>query len=252
VGKRPRQPKIPVTSRSRVNGDSRLVQPAPGFRVAICVPVSDQCSSYFAYDLARMMGFVAATSTAIVNQMVLFFHHGTLIAPQRRQLVQWSREVDVTHILWLDSDMRFPKDLLIQLLARKKDIIAAAYPSRRIPIKPTAFERYSEDGRKRDPHYVPEYSTDIVPVRAAGMGVMLTRLDVFDKIAEPWFTVEWDERHKGYEGEDVSFCRRAVEAGYEILIDHEMSNEIAHIGSLEYTMDSARAVREEQEEHAHS
>lgn len=249
MGKRSRQPKIPVTARAGLSlaTNGKAEPPAPGFSVAVCVPCSDQCSSYFAYDLARLMGFTAATAQQIVPKLVLFFNHGTLIAPQRRQLVQWAREVDVSHILWLDSDMRFPKDLLINLLARNKDIIAAAYPSRRLPIKPTAFEAYSEDGRKRDPHYVPEHSTDIVPVRAAGMGVMLTRLAVFDAIPEPWFTIEWDEKHQGYEGEDVSFCRRATEAGYQILIDHEMSNEVAHTGTQEYTMDSARAVRELQE-----
>ena len=218
----------------------------PGFRVAICVPCGDQCSSHFAYDLARLMGFTAATATLIVPQMVLFFNHGTLIAPQRRQLVQWAREVDVTHMLWLDSDMRFPKDVLINLLSRNKDIIAAAYPSRRLPIiRPTAFDDYSDDGRKRNPHYVPEGSKEVMPVRAAGMGVMLTKLPVFDQIPEPWFTLEWDDRYQGYEGEDVSFCRRAHEAGYQVFIDHETSNEVAHMGTMEFTMDSARAVREE-------
>ena len=221
--------------------------PPPTFRVAICVPCGDQCSSYFAYDLARMMGFTAATATGIISQMVLFFNHGTLIAPQRRTLVNQARTVDVTHILWLDSDMRFPKDLAIQLLARNKPIIGAAYPSRRLPIKPVAFEDYSDDGRDRISHYVPEASTDIVPVRAMGMGAMLTALDVFDTIPEPWFSVEWDEEHQGYEGEDVSFCRRAKEAGYEIFCDHEMSNEVAHHGSVEYSMAGARAIREDEE-----
>ena len=41
--------------------------------------------------------------------------------------------VDATHILWLDSDMRFPADTLGRLLARNRDIVGANYCARRFP-----------------------------------------------------------------------------------------------------------------------
>ena len=63
---------------------------------------------------------------------------GTYLPQQRMTLVKEAFQSGSTHILWIDSDMRFPKDALIRLLDRDLPIVGANYPMRRTPIIPTA------------------------------------------------------------------------------------------------------------------
>jgi hypothetical protein len=50
------------------------------------------------------------------------------------------------------------------------------------------------------------------------------------------------------ETEDVFFCRKAREAGFDIVIDHDLSKQCAHLGDWEFTCamgDIAQAAKQQ-------
>ncbi len=221
MARRARQPTIPHKARQ-----AKLMKQPEIVDVLVGVPCSSECSSFFAYDLARLTAF---SGVSIPNcNLRLLFSQGTLIGPQREDIVRAALGVGATHILWLDSDMRFPKETLQGLLGHKKDIVAANYTKRVPPHVPTAFA----NGTFLFTH---EDSEGLVPVEHVGMGVMLTRTEVFEKVGKPRFPIEYLPEVDSYQGEDVAFMLKAKLVGYKIWVDQDLSKYIHHTGTMEYT-----------------
>jgi hypothetical protein len=195
-------------------------------RVMIAVPSQDTCAVGFAHDLARMTGFMGSTRPDV--QIYLFTSRGTLLPQQRTNLVKNALEIDATHILWLDSDMRFPIDTLSRLLAHNQRIVAANYTTRRPPITPTAAQALNQHV------YTTDASTGLEEVVRCGMGCMLTEVDVFRTMDAPWFALGYIPQLNDFVGEDVFFCQKAKFLGIPTLIDHDLSKTTAHLGEFPY------------------
>jgi hypothetical protein len=193
----------------------------------------------FAYDLARAMSFHTATTD---DRVLLYTSHGTLIASQRMELARQALEEKADYLLWLDSDMRFPRETIGHLMLRDKPIVAANYATRRMPVKPVAMmDNNGEIGRV----YTAPDSEGLQPVDYIGMGVMMVKREVFEKVEAPWFAIPYSTIGNHYIGEDVFFCRKAREAGYEVLVDHDLSHQVKHIGTFEYSHEGAWAMKEQ-------
>jgi hypothetical protein len=207
--------------------------------VAILVPARDTVMTSFAYDLARAMSFHTATTD---DRVMLYTSHGTLIASQRMELARQALEEKADYLLWLDSDMRFPKETIGHLILRDKPIIAANYATRRMPVKPVAM---MDDNGKIGRVYTAPDSEGLQPVDYVGMGVMMTKREVFEKTEAPWFAIPYSTVGNHYIGEDVFFCKKAREAGFEVLVDHDLSHQVKHIGTFEYSHEGAWAMKEQ-------
>jgi hypothetical protein len=217
-------------------------------RVLIAVPCGDQVQSQFAYSLGNLMMHTQGTLVGPgqpVEWLRLMFHQGTLIAPQRRDLAEQALALDATHILWIDSDTKFPADGLNRLLARNKDYVGIVQSGRRAPCVPTAF--VWECPEKPTAVYTFPESTGLQRVDAIGFGFTLCRTEVFKKVAEPWFPMQWGQTTTGvwaFNGEDTGFQMWVRAAGFELYVDHDLSKECAHIGSFPYRLEHALATKE--------
>ena len=207
--------------------------------VSVCVPCRDVVDSGFAFDLARC---VAAHTAATRDRVLLFQNQGTLIVNQRQELAQASLDVGATHILFIDADMRFPKDAIFRLLQRDEAIVAVNYSTRKLPLQPVAFR----DDTTTERVYTEQDDTGLESVAAIGMGLMLIKAEVFHKMPKPWFFVPY--QNGIYTGEDIFFCRTAREFGFEVLLDHDLSKEVRHIGAFEFSNAHACGAREERNE----
>jgi hypothetical protein len=196
------------------------------YRVAICVPSQDLCAVGFAHDLARLAGFMGSTRPDV--QVLLFTSRGTIIPQQRTELVKHALENEATHILWLDSDMRFPKEVLNRLLAHGESIVGANYSTRRPPITPTAAHPNNEH------EYTTPESTGLVEVTRMGMGCMLVDMKVYRDMPAPWFALGFVPSVNDFVGEDVFFCQKAKSLGFPVLVDHDLSKDIVHLGEFPY------------------
>jgi hypothetical protein len=204
--------------------------------VSVCVPCRDVVDSGFAFDLARC---VAAHTAATRDRVLLFQNQGTLIVNQRQDLAQASLDAGATHILFIDADMRFPKDAIFRLLQRDEAIVAANYSTRKLPLQPVAFR----DDTTTERVYTEQDDTGLESVAAIGMGLMLIKAEVFQKMPKPWFFIHY--QNGVYSGEDIWFCRSARETGFKVMLDHDISHQVRHIGGFEFSCAHAAASRGE-------
>ena len=153
---------------------------------------------------------------------------GSVIAANRCDLVDNSLEQDCSHILFVDSDMVFPQDALFRLLSHMKPIVAANYVQKQIPAEPVTMgldmQRCTSIGK-----------TGLEKVRGIGMGLALIETEVFRNIKQPWFNNIFNTADMTYTAEDWCFCQNSLEAGYDIWIDHDLSQVIEHRGVYNYS-----------------
>ena len=153
----------------------------------------------------------------------------SLLLHNRHGLVRIAQERRATHMLWIDDDMSFPPDTLARLLRHEKAVVGANYTTRRFPVVPLANKegRAVQSNGKRG----------LEEVDSVGMGLMLTSMDVFNRIKPPWFMLGWSAKHDEYVGEDVWFCRAVKAAGYKVYVDHDLSVHVKHWGAVEFGHD---------------
>lgn len=183
-------------------------------RLAIAVPALDHVSALFANDLAMLYADTRAALPAVTLAMMV----GTFVHQAREKLLHDVVELwSATHVLWLDADMTFPADAALRLLSHNVDVVAANYVTRAGAHRPTA---------KRDGQCVSSIdATGLEAVDHVGMGVFLMKTAVVANIQRPRF---WYSTMT--ETEDVYFCRQIRGAGYQILIDHDLSKHVGHVG----------------------
>lgn len=158
------------------------------------------------------------------------------IAFNRNTLVLSAQQADATHILFIDSDMIFPKNALARLAAYDLDIIGAT-ASRRTDNNDAVG--VTMDGTRL---FVP---SPPVKMKLLGLPFMLVKMEVFEKLRAPWFAepprfmmnIEGEsEDDPGLMPEDEYFCYTALRAGYDVWCDIELSMEIGHRGAKTYTI----------------
>jgi len=149
------------------------------------------------------------------------------ILPQGRQaLADLALKNNASHLLWIDSDMSFPADMLLRFLQRDEKIIGINAVTRRPPHLSCA--QYADGSfvkTTRD-------SVGLEKVARTGFGVLWAAAEVFAGMTKPYFSFSWDEGLQDFRGEDMYFFDKANELGFEAYIDHNLSKEIMHFGSL--------------------
>jgi cellulose synthase/poly-beta-1,6-N-acetylglucosamine synthase-like glycosyltransferase len=201
-------------------------------RIAICIPARGQMEVATAFDLAAMVGYMVKTTKHDID---IYTAAGTLIFDQRNQLVKTAIEAKCDYIVFIDADMRFPKDTITQLLKHNKDIIGVNATTRSEPVMPTAkMLNIEKDGSCI---WQPIYSNSFSGISKAdgiGCGVMMIKASVFAKLEEPYFYFEQLPNNKIL-GEDIYFCIKAKDAGIDTWVDHDLSMGIKHIGQYTYS-----------------
>lgn len=182
--------------------------------ISLCTPTRDSFNSGFTFDLVRLVQHE--------KDVVFLVSQGTLLCNQRTELVKESLKLGVTHIFFVDSDMRFPKDMVERLVKHDKDIVGANCIQRGTD-KPTAVKDNLPLSSKE--------KTGVEEIDSLGCGVLLIKKEVFE-MPETWFATPYDGEK--FVGEDRFFCRKAKENGFKIWVDHDLSQEIKHVGNYEY------------------
>lgn len=151
-----------------------------------------------------------------VNSMSPEFSRNSLIEHHFHKDPNW------THIFFIDSDIVPPQNALKNLLKLDADFATGVYPL------------YLNDGlhwsvSDGDDNWI--LMTEVVPpqkepteIQSCGGGCLLIRREVLVDIGWPWFKTEYQEiyqnKGKGIQtGEDVFFCKRAIEKGYKVIVE---------------------------------
>jgi len=230
--------------------DGGVEEQVPMFDVMVAVPCGENVTADFARSLALMMGYSAVKLVAEnIARIRVRFMKNTYIDAARFKLVQEAANAGCSHMLWLDSDMKFPKETLEHLLQRNKLIVGANYSTRLGAPRPVTFKHVdvTDQGGHVYCYTTPE-STGLEQVDALGFGCVLVDMEVFyAKIKPPFFKVTWDDKGVSMTGEDVHFCQLARAAGVDIFVDHDLSQAIEHGGFFSFKNEHAALIPEARE-----
>jgi GT2 family glycosyltransferase len=130
---------------------------------------------------------------------------------------------DSTHLFFLDSDVIPPLHALEKLIAADKDVVTGFYPSMRIDPNKKQFKilnvfSYGVDERGKH-GLIPIVKAEgdgLIKVDRAGGGCLFIAREVLEKIGAPYFKFQYDDEGLLKYGEDIDFCKKAADAGYQL------------------------------------
>lgn len=132
-----------------------------------------------------------------------------------------------THLLFIDADTIPPADVLEKLLAHDKDIISGLTPilhyDRQKMTWGTMDNCFTHQDKDKDGQirtHAVQRNTGLHKIWRCGTSCLLIKKEVFEKLEKPYFKFEFDEEIlKPKRSEDLYFCDKAHEAGFEIWCD---------------------------------
>lgn len=149
-------------------------------------------------------------------------HGGTLVYHGRDALATAAIEGGYTDVLWLDADMVFQDTVVEDLQFCGKPMVTGIAHGRRPPHLSCLFTKiYPEVER------FTEYPSKPFKVAGCGFGCVLMKTEILRAVKERHGTCFFPTRELG---EDLAFCQRATEGGWEIWA--EPTVRLGHIGHI--------------------
>jgi len=219
----------------------------PELRILVCTPVyGDSVKRGYAHSVAQAMAFFAQVKSDVPKRIDIQMAYSSNLVENRHILVSRAFQFGATHLLFWDSDIKAPPDAIVRMVNHHLPIVAINYAKKEPEARPTAF---IDTDDYVGPCYSQEQHTGLQAVSSCGFGLMLIETSVLQDLDTPLFQFS----QVGAEGvktetEDVFFCRKARDAGYDIVIDHDLSKQCAHLGDWEYLCshsDIAQAAKQE-------
>jgi hypothetical protein len=234
----------------------------PSHHVLICLPTySEEVHVNFAFSL---LDLTRALTDSGSTYETLHVASSQIIRARNFFANYFLNHPEFTHLLFLDTDMKFPATAVMRLLAANKIVSGVAYPFRRMNLDGAIsaadvgltvrqwLEKYAdytvsplteEDGSV-------SFANGFIEAEHVGTGVFLARREAFEATKpftecyappQQYASMLPDQKFYGffetveekgvYQGEDISFCRRVRQAGLSVwaLIDET----VVHYGMSE-------------------
>lgn len=206
--------------------------------VAILTPCLGEIKAATAVSIANAMAHFLMVKYGAELQCAWEIIRSSNLAQSRQQLIQRAMQMGATHILFWDSDIAAPADVIPRMLNHSRPIVCANYPTKEMVSRPTV---YVDNDDVTGPLWTAPGDEELVEgVSRAGLGLMMIDGQVFDYLDLPWFSFEpVGPDYILIRGEDHYFCDKARSKGIPIVCDQKLSNEIGHYGDFEYTNDWA-------------
>jgi hypothetical protein len=197
-------------------------------KVAILTPCDDHVATPYAVSLAEMCLHTLMNQNGNLGGIALQAFGSSVLPHSREQLAQWAIDQGSTHTLWIDSDMKFPKDTMLRFLERDEPIIGINAMTRRPTFRCTA------QSALRVPLTTTAESTGLEKVYRMGFGVMWIQTEIFKSMKPPRFDFKYLPDQGQWRGEDYHFFEHARELGHDFYVDHDLSKEVYHMGAFGY------------------
>lgn len=140
------------------------------------------------------------------------------------EIVRDALEGDFEWVWFQSDDHLYDDDSLLRLLDHQLDVVVPLIPKKAPPYGLVIFKDEIGMGDTADGIPIPEYdnfsarelsASGLIKVHAAGSGGMLVKRHVLEDIEPPWF----ESSSGAYVNDDLEFCRKIRDAGYEIHCD---------------------------------
>lgn len=190
-------------------------------KVFIAVPSLDSVPAFFAQSLAMLKR---------ADNTLIGWETGSLVYNARNSLARQAIKAEADWVLWLDSDMVFNPDLLQRMLKvcteNDIDFLTALCFRRKPPYTPCLFDRLQKIGRGASYTALLSVPEGRFQVGGCGFAGVLLSTDVLISVSAKFDGRMFDPMD-GF-GEDVAFCWRARQCGYDIWCDSDI--EMGHVG----------------------
>jgi hypothetical protein len=188
-------------------------------KVLIAVPALDTMPTQTAYSMLSLKRDCPSRFSFIVRASC----HDA-----RNMLAREAIESGADRVLWIDSDMVFQDDLMLRLgedLDAGWDMVCGLYFKRELPVTPVIYKRFDKYCKKVVPYG--DYPKDtIFQVAGCGFGAVMMTTEVIKYLGDYPFTP------LPHLSEDLSFCKRATDAGARIACDSRIK--VGHVGVIAY------------------
>jgi len=177
---------------------------------------------------------------------------------------------DYTHFMFIDSDIEFPREAIVNLLSLDKDIIGANYPKKSLNfdmiskayndgVKPEFLHKYGTKpvvSLRQDKGMVQVKSNELFECDYLGTGFMLIKREVFTDLIQKLPLKKVKSGRKGdvcdmylffdasvnhrdlYLSEDYDFCEKTIKCGYVPLVAPWI--QLNHMGKYKFEGDMLR------------
>lgn len=212
------------------------------YKIKVCTPYADE---------TEIDPRVMASFSTFLNQPGFKFKFIGLPGPnliKSRNDLLWGSSLNEPQdksfdaYLFVDSDTEGTFDDFKMMWDLNEPLVFGAYP-----YKSERMQHYfiagmfmtDFPGATHEDLNIPRTTSDVIPVDWAGFGFTLIRAEVLDKIPYPWIeprTVKAPEfYHRKNESmfDDISFCLKAREHGYKILLDCRLNLKHHKRGKME-------------------
>lgn len=152
--------------------------------------------------------------------------NNSILPKGRHQILEDSIKRGMTHLLFLDDDMKFPGDAANRLISRGLPVVGANYAKK--DLKKLQFTAVDKDGKEVDSRG----KTGVEEVSRLATGMMMIDLGAIKHLEAPWFAMPWVEEWGKCMGEDTYFCRKLRENNISIYVDHDLSAHIGHCADV--------------------
>jgi len=199
----------------------------------IAVPCMDTVQTEFVQSLVNLQR---------IGQVRHEFKSCSLIYKSRTDLGEIAIKEKSDYVLWIDSDMVFSSDLLIDMVRNMeegRDIVTGICHMRRPPFLPVIWSKLRQGLQpdENESEVAIEYPEDEpFEIEGCGFGCVMMKTEVLEAVKEKYH--ELFAPVPGF-GEDLSFCLRARGCGYRIWCDPRI--EIGHKASTIVTTETFRA-----------
>ena len=195
----------------------------------IAVPCLDMVHTGFMASLVAMQRVGACKHSFLAN---------SLVYDARNMLAAEAIDTGADRILFLDSDMGFDVDLMQRFaddMDEGRDYVSGIFFKRMFPLKPCIYKTVDiiegNNGMIGKTELYLDYPKDtLFPIAGSGFGAVMlsTKMvkDVYDTFGFPFAPMP------GILGEDLVFCYRAKQLGYELWCDSRIK--LKHIGHFAY------------------
>ena len=239
-----------------------------GANIFIALPTHDG-TVHAPFCLSLIALSAGLTANGVGHELVVI-RGESLISRARNNLAADFLKSDCTHLLFLDTDLRFRPEMIQEMIAADKDVIGGAYPFK--TMHEDAITARVRSGAPFDPFFgckpvlnfanSADVNDGVVEVRDIGTGLMLIKRCVLEKMAksrrveryvahhqDSFGEPRWDffpvkvAKEKGGStvllSEDYSFCRTWRQMGGKIFA--HLTYPVTHTGSIDYEWDVAKS-----------
>jgi hypothetical protein len=229
-------------------------------KITIATPAYGEI--FYAPYVQSMYRLVRACERQKWNTTFATISYADIVESRNFLLTNWFDKTDATHLLFIDADMGFEPQLVIDMIGLDKPVVGVVYPKRQIDLERLtklaaegeaprrAINRSHDFILRRNARSGAVNAKGFIEVDGIGAGVMLIRRDCVDTMLKKMpelsdkgakksspLAKNLDRLIRAFEpmfvdagrlSEDFAFCHRWRQCGGEIWAN--VTHEITHIG----------------------